>query len=64
MTVSILCAAALFLLLWVIYLKLEVSTLGQKLDKLASILKRYLKDKKTDLEVVDELEKWGKGPKK
>ena len=64
MTVSILCAAALFLLLWVIYLKLEVSTLGQKLDKLATILKRYIKDKKADVEVIDELDKWGKGSKK
>jgi hypothetical protein len=50
----------LFLLAWVIYLKLEVGTLSQKVDKLASLLKRYLKDKTSDVEVTRELDVWGK----
>jgi hypothetical protein len=64
MNVFILCVAALFLLAWVIYLKLEVGTLSQKVDKLASLLKRYLKDKTSDVEVARELDVWGKKDKK
>jgi hypothetical protein len=64
MNVFILCVAALFLLVWVIYLKLEVGSLSQKVDKLASLLKRYLKDKTSDVEVSRELDVWGKKDQK
>ena len=64
MNVFILCIAALFLLAWVIYLKLEVGVLSKKLDKLAGLLKRYLKDKNSDIEVTHELDVWGKKGKK
>jgi len=60
MTEFILCVAALMLLVWVIYLKAEVGSLSQKVDKLAGLLKRYLKDKTTDVEAVTALESWGK----
>jgi hypothetical protein len=56
----ILCVAALMLLVWVIYLKLEVGSLSHKVEKLAGLLKRYLKDKTSDLDVSNELEIWGK----
>ena len=59
-----LATAALFLLAWVIYLKLEVGELSQKVDKLAGLLKRYLKDKTSDVEVTQELDVWGKKDKK
>ena len=64
MNVFLLCVAALFLLAWVIYLKLEVGVLSQKVDKLASLLKRYFKDKTSDVEVTQELDVWGKKDKK
>ncbi|MCX7007917.1 MAG: hypothetical protein NTY53_11840 [Kiritimatiellaeota bacterium] len=60
MTESILCMAALFLLAWVIYLKSEVGSLSKKVDKLANVLKRYLKDKPADVEIVAELDGWDK----
>ena len=62
MTEFILCTAAGCLLLWVVYLKWEVSGLSQKVDKLASLLKRYLKDKTADIEIAKELDVWGKKP--
>ncbi|MCX6998407.1 MAG: hypothetical protein NTV49_15315 [Kiritimatiellaeota bacterium] len=58
-----LCTAAGVLLLWVVYLKWEVGSLSQKVDKLAVLLKRYLKDKTADVEIAKELEVWGKKPK-
>jgi hypothetical protein len=64
MTEFILCVAALMLLVWVIYLKTEVGTLSQKVDKLADLLKRYLKDKTSDVEAVKALETWGKKGRK
>jgi len=64
MNVFILCIAALFLLAWVIYLKLEVGMLSQKVDKLAGLLRRYLKDKNSDVEVAQELDVWGKKGRK
>jgi len=64
MNVFILCVAALFLLAWVIYLKLEVGVLSQKVNQLAGLLKRYLKDKTSDVEVSRELDVWGKKGKK
>ena len=62
MTEFILCTAAGCLVLWVVYLKWEVSGLSQKVDKLASLLKRYLKDKTADIEITKELDVWGKKP--
>ena len=60
----LLCVAALCLLAWVIYLKLKIGMLSQKVDKLAGLLKRYLKDKNSDVEVTQELDVWGKKGKK
>jgi hypothetical protein len=54
----ILCSTALCMILWIVYLKLEVGTLSEKVNKLAELLKRYLKDKTTDVEVAQELESW------
>jgi hypothetical protein len=59
----ILCTTALCLVLWVIYLKLEVGTLAQKVNKLAELLKRYLKDKNSDVEVTRELDSWKTKPR-
>lgn len=64
MTDFLLCVAALCLLAWVIYLKLEVGVLSQKVNQLAGLLKRYLKDKTSDVEVSHELDVWGKKGKK
>jgi hypothetical protein len=46
------------MILWIVYLKLKVGTLSEKVNKLAELLKRYLKDKTTDVEVAQELESW------
>ena len=63
MTEFVLCTAAGCLVLWVVYLKWEVGGLSQKVDKLASLLKRYLKDKTADIEIAKELDVWGKKPR-
>lgn len=61
---TILCVAAFLLLLWVVYLKAELDTLTRQTDKLAGLLKRYLKDKTSDPDIATALEIWNGKSKK
>ena len=59
MSECLLCLTALFLLSWVLYLKVEVRTLAEKLEKLAQAVRLRLKDKLDDVEVVKTGTWWG-----
>lgn len=60
MTEPILCVVAAFLLAWVFYLKKEITSLQQKLDKLSGHLKRQLKEQTGDVEITTIQRGWGK----
>ena len=63
MSEFMLCVTALFLLSWVVYLKVEVRSLARKLEKLAHVVRSHLKEKTGDVELSDNVEVWGKKPK-
>ena len=63
MSEFLLCITALFLLTWVVYLKVEVRSLAQKLEKLAQVVRSHLKEKTGDVELSRDPEVWGKKPK-
>ena len=63
MSEFMLCVTALFLLSWVVYLKVEVRSLAQKLEKLAQVVRSHLKEKTGDVELSSNVEVWGKKPK-
>ena len=56
----LLCITAGCLLIWVVYLKLEINELLKQQKKLISILGRYLKDATGDIEISQALKWWGK----
>jgi hypothetical protein len=56
----LLCVTSGCLLIWVVYLKLEINELQQQQKKLISILGRYIKDSTGDIEVSQVLKWWGK----
>ncbi|MBU1693923.1 MAG: hypothetical protein KJ726_10935 [Verrucomicrobia bacterium] len=58
----LLCLTALFLLAWVIYLKMEVVKLMEQNEKLAARLKQKVDREKGGLEVSEEAQAWGKKP--
>lgn len=58
----VLCMAALALLGWVIYLKLEVAKLKEELEQLARRLKRFLQEHGKDVETGGQASAWGKPP--
>ena len=60
MTEVILCIAAGCLLIWVVYLKAEVSALQKNQAKLMGLLKRQVKDQTGDVEITTILRGWGK----
>ena len=60
MTEFILCIAAGCLLLWVVYLKLEISVLHRNQAKLMDLLQRHIKEMTGDVEVTTFLRGWGK----
>ena len=60
MTEFILCLAAGCLLLWVVFLKMEINIMNQKQRKLISLLKDQTEKMTGDLEVTRGREAWGK----
>jgi hypothetical protein len=58
----LLCLAAMFLLAWVIYLKLTVVKLMDQNAKLAALLKLKMDRDKGGMEVSEEAQAWGKKP--
>ncbi len=60
MTEFILCLAATLLLCWVVGLKAEHDKLARQTDRLAGLLKRYLKDKAADPEAAGAVENGNK----
>lgn len=58
----LLCFTALFLLAWVIYLKLKIVKLMEQNDKLAALLKLKVDREKGGMEVSEEAQAWGKKP--
>ena len=60
MSEFLLCIAAGCLLIWVVGLKLEISSLLKKQNQLINILSCYIKDVTGDVEVSRVLKWWGK----
>jgi len=59
MTEFILCCAMGCMLVWVYYLKLEISVMQTQQERLKQLLERHL-EKTKDVEVADEARVWGK----
>jgi len=59
----ILCLALLFVLGWVIYLKLQVAQLKQQIERLSGTVRKYIKEAKSEAETGDDQAVWGERPK-
>ncbi len=60
MSESVICLAAFFLLVWVLYLKQKIAELQRNQKKLLVLLKQQVKTQTGDVEVTTVLRGWGK----